>query len=222
MSTPPQVVPIFATPLGVVKLAALAGANTALAALFIARALPRWRDPGADPPPGTFRGRDDLSQWPEPQVQLLLGEMLAGVTSVASGISELTREQFDSLKPEFRGWFSIIGPDGYLAPENHPNTSWTAVYCVSSPPASPMRTDSGVLRLQEFRPGNMFMDAAQGTARIPYRPGHCVWRPVIGEMAVFPGWIAHEVALLRADNPLVLVTARVRYVGSDQPWMPPW
>jgi hypothetical protein len=68
----------------------------------------------------------------------------------------------------------------------------------------------------------MFVDSAQGAARMPYRPGHCTWRPVAGQMAVFPAAITHEVALLRADEPLILVSARVRFVGADQPWMPPW
>jgi hypothetical protein len=222
MSSAPHVVPIFATPFGVVSLPALQEANEGLANLFTARALPAWHETGARTPPTTFRSRDDLMQWPEAPVQLLLRELLAGVSSVVTAISDLTPEQFAALRLEARSWFTIIGTDGYLAPENQPNTSWTAVYCVTAPPASPVRQDSGVLRLHEFRSGAMFMDAAQGALRIPYRPGHCTWRPVAGQMAVFPGTITHEVALLRGTGPLVLVMARVRYVHPEQPWMPPW
>jgi hypothetical protein len=190
--------------------------------MFTARAVPQWRAAHASAPAATFRSRDDLTEWQEAPVAQLLQEMLAGVTAVAASISELTAEQFGALRGEARSWFTVIASNGYVAPESHANTSWAAVYCVAAPPASPSRQDSGVLRLHEFRPGGMFMDSAQGAARLPYRPGHCVWRPVPGQMAVFPATITHEIALLRADTPLILVSARVRFVGLDQPWMPPW
>jgi hypothetical protein len=42
-------------------------------------------------------------------------------------------------------------------------------------------------------------------------------------MAVFPAAITHEIAMVRAADALVIVTARVRFVASDhQAWMPPW
>ncbi len=222
MTASAEVLPIFATPFGVVTLASAGAMNSALGALFIARALPAWRDADVAAPAHTFHSREELTDWPEAPVVQLLQEMVAGVTSVATAVSDLTAEQLGGLRREVRCRFSVIGPDGYVAPHLHPNTSWAAVYCVAAPPASPARQDSGVLRLHEFRPGGMFMDSAQATARMPYRPGHCVWRPVPGQMAVFPAAITHEVALLRADSPLILVTARVRYVGPEQPWMPPW
>ncbi|MBS0579920.1 MAG: hypothetical protein JSR36_11760 [Proteobacteria bacterium] len=221
MTAPAEVLPIFATPFGVVTLAGAAAMNPELEALFRARALPAWGATDLATPAHAFHSREDLADWPEAPVVRLVEDMLSGVTAVATAVSELTPEQLAGLRREARCRFSVIGGDGYVAPHSHANTAWTAVYCVASPPASPTRQDSGVLRLHEFRPGGMFMDAAQAS-RMPYRPGHCVWRPVPGQMAVFPASITHEIALLRADSPLILVTARVRYVGLDQPWMPPW
>jgi len=68
----------------------------------------------------------------------------------------------------------------------------------------------------------MFQDVSQSAMRLPYLSGHCTWRPVPGEMAVYPAAVIHEIALLRARGRLVIVTARVRFVGSEQAWMPPW
>ena len=69
----------------------------------------------------------------------------------------------------------------------------------------------------------MFQDATHSGIRVPYRPGHYAWRPVPGQMAVFPAAITHEIAMVRAAGALVIVTARVRFVASDhQAWMPPW
>ncbi len=222
MSTAPEVVPIFATPFGVLSLPRALQRNPALAALFSSRALPPWSASDARVPATAFRSRDDLTQWPEEEVRLLLQEMLAGVTAVARSVSELDADQFALLRPEARGWFTLLSTNGYLPAESHANASWVAVYCVATPPPSLTRQDSGVLRLREFRAGNMFMDAAAGVTRIPYRSGHCTWRPVAGHIAVFPAMIAHDVALLRAPGPLILVTTKVRFVGAEQPWMPPW
>ena len=221
MTAPAEVLPIFAIPFGVVTLTGGPELNGPLAALFTARTLPDLRDDAASPA-HTFHGREDLARWQDAPVRQLVQEMLSGVASVATSVSDLTAAQFADLRLEARFRFSVIGGDGYVAARSYPNTSWAAVYCVAAPSASPTRQDSGVLRLHEFRPGGMFMDSTQATSRMPYRSGHCVWRPVPGQMAVFPATITHEIALLRADSPLILVTARVRYVGPDQPWMPPW
>lgn len=223
MSTPaPHVVPLFATPFGLVSLPQVQPLNPELHALFSSRAGAKWRDPLASEGPLTFRSRDDLGSWPEEPVQHALRGILAGVTSVAASISDLTAEQFAALRLDARAWFTIVGPDGCVAPTSYPNTSWLAVYCVTAPEPAKARFDSGVLRMHESRPGTMFQDATASGVRVPYRPGHYTWRPAPGELAVFPAAITHEIALVRASGALVIITARVRYIASDLSWMPPW
>ncbi len=222
MSTPAaHVVPIFATPFGVVTLPAATVLNPALTALFSERAPPQWRA-GHGPGALVFRGREDLGEWPEEPVRRLMREILAGVSAVAASISELTEKEFAALRMEARAWFTLVRPDGCVPSQSYPNSSWVAVYCVTAPEASQARVDSGVLRLHESRLGTMFQDPTQVGVRLPYRSGHCTWRPVPGEMAVFPAALTHEIALVRASGTLTLVSARVRFVGSSGAWMPPW
>jgi hypothetical protein len=223
MSTPaPHVVPLFATPFGVVALPEVGALNPELGALFGARATEEWRDPLVSAGPLTFRSRDDLGLWPEEPVRQAIGGVLAGVTSVARSINDLTAEQFASFRIETRAWFTIVGSDGCVSPTSYPNTSWVAIYCVAAPEPAKARVDSGVLRLHESRPGTMFQDAVHSGTRVPYRPGHCTWTPVPGQMAVFPAAITHEIALVRASGALVIITARVRYIATGLSWMPPW
>jgi hypothetical protein len=68
----------------------------------------------------------------------------------------------------------------------------------------------------------MFLDATNSQLQAPFSVTHYVWRPVAGEMAVFPASILHEVALNRAGEDLLLVTARLRFVHRDQQVQPPW
>jgi len=224
MSAPPtvDVVPIFATPFGVVTLPAAQELNAELTALFTARASDKWRDPRSPRTAHTFSSRDDLAEWPEEPVRRLIGEMLRGVSSVAASVSELDGAQLAALRIEARAWFTIVGSDGSVPATSYPNTSWIGMYCVAAPAPAAARLDSGVLRMHESRLGTMFMDPASMAIRIPYRAGHYTWRPVVGQMAVFPAAITHEIALVRSSGALVLVTARVRCAGSGDSWMPPW
>lgn len=218
----PHVVPVFATPFGVVPLPATAARNAELGALLRSRSTPDRRAPGAGTGTRTFRSREDLFDWPEPLVQGARAEILAGIAAVVASINEVPVEELATLRVEARGWFTVIGPDGHVPAVGFANSAWLGLYCVEAPPPSPTRLDSGVLRMLETRLGTMFADATNAQLRVPYRTGHYSWRPVPGELAVLPGPTVHEIALLRADSPLVLIGARVRYVGADQTGMAWW
>ena len=218
----PQVVPIFATPFAVVTVPEAQALNPALAGLFAERATPAHQAAGELPGPHSFRSRDDLLEWPEAPVRRAVGAIVSAIRAVVASISDLSAEQFAALHLQSRAWFTILRPDGSLPATNHPNSSWLGIYCVTAPPPSDTRFDSGMLRLYECRPGTSFVDATQSGLRLPYRAGHCNWRLLPGQMAVFPSALTHEIAVLRARSELVIVTARTRFMTSQPAWMPPW
>jgi hypothetical protein len=217
----PDVVPIFATPFGVVTLPEANALNAELQTLFVARASDRWRDSQRPRSAHAFASRDDLTEWTEPSVRKLIDEMLRGVSSVAASISDLDSAVF-AARVQARAWFTIVGTDGCVPSTSYPNTSWIGIYCVAAPPPAAARLDSGALRMHESRLGTMFQDPASMAVRVPYRPGHYSWRQVAGQMAVFPAATTHEIALVRSTGPLVIVTARVRFADPGESWMPPW
>jgi len=217
--SPPNVVPILATPFGVVALPGALALNADLAALFQERAR---ADAGAAPNPLCYESRDDLTAGSAPPVPALVAELLSGVRSVVASVNPMAPAVFDGFRLQARGTFAIVRPDGAIAARSFPLTSWCGVYCVQAPAASTSRRDSGLLRLYESRLGTMFSDATNSTMRLPYTPGHFGWRPVPGELAVFPAWITHEVAMLRAPGDLVLVTLRCRFVASGQQGWSAW
>ena len=223
MSTPaPYIVPIFATPFGIATLPDAAALNQRLAALFTERATEDRRAPFGASGPLTFHSRDDLLDWPEEPVRQVLGGMIAAVNSIVAGLNTLTKEQFDSLNVEARVWFTIVQPDGFVPAMSHPNTAWCAIYCVAAPEPSTARFDSGVLRMHETRIGTVFPDATNSLMQMPYHAGHYTWRPVPGEVAVFPASVIHEIALIRSTSPLLLVSARLRYVAPGQTGVATW
>ena len=216
-----QVIPIFATPFGVAVVPEADVLNPPVAALLAERATPERADP-ANHQPFTYRSRDDLLDWPDEPVRKLCDGMVAAVRSVARSINEFSDAQFASLQVQARAWFTLVGADGCVPSNNYPNATWCAIYCVAAPPASSTRFDSGVVRMHEsFRP-TMFTDATNSVPLLPYRPGHNTWRPVPGQVVVFPASVTHEIALLRAVGELVLMTALVRFVAPGQTGMPWW
>jgi len=223
MSTPGlTLVPIFATPFATVSLAGSEAFNPALLSLFTQRAQQAFADPGLAALPFCFRGREDLLEWDAEPVARLRDEMLAALCSVVMGASLYTEAEFNTLALQVRARFVIVRPDGCVPGASVPLASWCALYCVAAPPPSPTRQDSCALRLYERRLTTMFMDAANSRLRRPFGAAHHVWRPVPGQMAAFPAGVAHEVALNRSDEDLVLVAARARFAAPGQEAMPPW
>jgi hypothetical protein len=219
-TTPPIVVPILATPFGVVPLPDGEALNPALAALFAARML---ADGAAHlQNPLCYHSRDDLLEWPEEPVRQLTAGIFRGVYSVVNAVNDFTDAQLSSFALQARGWFTVVKPDGRVPANNYPLTAWCGIYCVAAPEPSATRSDSGVLRFYESRFGSMFADATNAAMRLPYTPGHHGWRPVPGQLAVFPASLTHEIALVRSPGQLVLVTVRVRFVAPGQQGVARW
>jgi len=218
-AAPPIVVPIHATPLGIVPLPEAAALSPALGSLFAARMA---ADTSPQANPLCYRSRDDLLELPHEPVRQLTAAIFRGVYSVVEIVNEFSVTQLREFKLEARGWFTIVKPDGCVPAASYPLTAWCAVYCVAAPPPSKARADAGVLRLYETRLGTMFQDATNSVMRMPYKPSHCSWRPVPGHLAVFPASLTHEIALLRSIGELILVTVRIRFVAPGQEGMPRW
>jgi hypothetical protein len=223
MSDPSMsVVPIFATPFGVAKLAGADELNPVIAARCTARAAADGAGSARASNPFCYISADDLFDSPDEPFGRLTAAILRGVWSVVAATNDFSHAQLHSFTLQARGWFTIVRRDGCLPATSYPLTSWCAIYCVEAPEPSLERADSGVLRLYESRLGTMFSDATNSVARIPYTPGHYTWRPAPGQMAVFPASITHEIGLIRAPGRLILVTLRVRFVAPGQEGLSRW
>lgn len=213
------VMPILATPLGIATIPQAEPLNQELHALFTQRAA---GDEALGADPLRYCGRDDLLDWPEAPARRLGQHLIAAVYSLVGSVSEIGEAQLRSLRLEARAWFSLVRTNGAIPAANYPMTAWCAIYCVAAPQAVDGRADSGVVRLYESRLGTTFQDATNAALRIPYASSHYAWRPVAGQMVIFPASLTHEVALLRAPQELMLVTARLRFIAPGQQGFSRW
>ena len=213
------VMPILATPLGIATIPQAEPLNLELTALFTQRAA---ADAALAPNPLRFSSRDDLLEWPEAPARRLGQHLIGAVYSLVGNVSEIGEAQLRSLKLEARAWFTVVRTNGAVPAVNYPMTAWCAIYCVAAPQAVDGRADSGVVRLYESRLGTTFQDASNAPLRIPYACSHYAWRPVAGQLVIFPASITHEIALLRAAQDLILVTALLRFIAPGQTGFARW
>lgn len=215
----PAVLPILATPLGRITMEDADAVNAALIEhIAQRRALEGARASG----PLLYRTADDLFERPEPPVHELATEMLRGALSLIASINAMTDAQFRALRIESRGWFAQVSQHGCVPAANYPLTAWCALYCISVPPISAQRPDSGSVRFYQSGFGTMLQDATNAQLRMPFAAGHYTWRPTAGEMVVFPASTLHEVALQHAPGELRLACARMRFVAPDQEGLGRW
>jgi hypothetical protein len=222
-SSRPTVVPIFATPFAVVPIPETTHLNGALKPLLMSRTTEAHRDPTLPGDSLSFQGREDLFEWQTKPVEDLKRALLAGLCTAVMEASSYAEAEFDSLGMQARARLTIVRPNGCISVSSAPMASWHALYCVAAPGAPPPgRADSGVLRLYAIRHGTMFIDASNWKMPGPFSHFHHNWRPVPGQMAVFPASIVHEIALNRGTEDLMLVNIRARFVHPGQAALPPW
>lgn len=218
----PTIVAILATPMGVMPLPQVANQNAAVAALVRRRAVADGFRQSADSNPLVHVGRDDLTAWSEEPMRTVMAEMLRGIVSVARSVNRFAPGEFEALTVQARAEYVIVRRDGGLGVRNHPMTAWTGLYCVEAPAPAPERPDSGQLRIYESRMRNMFADATTDSMAVPFRPGHYGWTLVPGVLVVFPGGLMHEIAPVRGDGDLLVLTVRARFLAPGQKGVTGW
>ena len=214
-----SVKPILATPLGIASIPDAQPLNAAVREVFALRMKAQGPPPRE---PLCYTGSEDLLDWPDEPVRRLAEAMVGSVGSVVSGVNGFTEPQMRALTMQARAWFTVLRTNGCVPQASYPLTAWCAIYCVAASPPVDTRSDSGVVRLYESRFGTTFHDVSSCAMGIPYTHSHYAWHPVAGQMAIFPGYLTHEIALSKAAGELIFVTLRCRFTAPGQPGLSRW
>lgn len=218
----PTIVPIHATPLGVVPLPGAAKWNAAVADIVTRRAAAGTPGGGSGSEPLVFVGTDDVVTWDDEPVRAMMAEILRGVAWMARGVNRFAAGEFESFQLQARATCLILNRDGGLGARNHPMSAWTGIYCIEAPEPPAERSDSGRLRIYESRMHSMFADATTDTMVLPFRPGHHGYQLAPGVLAMFPGGVMYEIAPVRGAGRLLALTIQVRFVAPGQTGVPRW
>jgi uncharacterized protein (TIGR02466 family) len=205
-----EIVPFFATPFVFSRLQDPETLNGELRALFLEREAEGASH--ANPRPitqrnaSTFESRFELFRDPAPPLQKLkefcFSEMLRAICEL-NGYDAATRSQLLIYND---AWFHISRRGGFFGLHNHPNASWSGVYCVEPGRSDADRKDSGALCfVNPMLQASMHLDAGNARFSGAFAGGIRSLRMEAGQLVLFPSWVLHDVKPFEGDGERITV-----------------
>ncbi len=91
-------------------------------------------------------------------------------------------------------WFHVTRRGGFFGLHNHPNASWSGVYCVDPGQYEGSDQESGLLSfVNPMITCAMHMDAGVARMQLPYAYHVARVRLEAGQLVIFPSWVLHDV-----------------------------
>ncbi|HTX04388.1 MAG TPA: putative 2OG-Fe(II) oxygenase [Steroidobacteraceae bacterium] len=178
----------------------------------------------ANPRPLTYRNdalfesHFNLFRESDPAIQELkrfCWDQLLGVIGRLNGYDLSTLERLQIYND---CWFHVTRRGGYFGLHNHPNASWSGVYCVDPGRHDPDKKMSGALSFVNPTIMNaMHMDAGIARMQLPY--GHHVanFSLEAGQLVIFPSWVLHDVKPFEGEGERITIAFNCWFTLPDAP-----
>jgi uncharacterized protein (TIGR02466 family) len=153
-----------------------------------------------------FESRFDLFRWPDPPIRKLATLCHQSLARLVRDLNGYTDSEMETLQFDYHAWFHVTRKHGYQGQHNHPNASWSGIYCVDPGDQVPDRPDSGLVRFHDPRTHiDMYSDAGNRRLGLPWTMGSIDWRHRRGQLVLFPSYLRHEIYPYVGDRPRVVV-----------------
>lgn len=215
----PELFNLFAVPFAIGRYPAAAPLNAALRGYVLAR---EQSGNAANPRPLTYRNdalfesHFDLFREPDPAVQELKRFCWDQLLAVIGKLNGYDLPTLHRLQIYNDCWFHVTRRGGYFGLHNHPNASWSGVYCVDPGRSDPDKAMSGALCfLNPTIMNAMHMDAGISSMRLPY--GHHVahFRLEPGQLVIFPSWVLHDVKPFEGEGERITIAFNCWFTLPD-------
>lgn len=217
-----QVQPFFAVPFGFAQLENCAQLNDDLRALFLQRA--SEGDKYANPRPLTqrnaqvFESEFQLFRATEPSIQQLKQFCWSSLLGMIAELNRYDAATMRRLLIYSDSWFHITRRGGFFGLHNHPNASWSGVYCVSPGAHDPDKPDSGLLSfLNPATVSANYVDAATANLRSPFTYSIRHVKFEAGQLVLFPSWVMHDVKPYQGEGERITVAFNCWFSLKDEP-----
>jgi uncharacterized protein (TIGR02466 family) len=141
-----------------------------------------------------FESHFDLFRANDAAVQELKGFCWSQLLSLVGTLNGYDLPTVKRLQIYNDCWFHVTRRGGFFGLHNHPNASWSGVYCVDPGKHDPGKKDSGLLTfVNPMIMSAMHMDAGIANMKLPY--GYQVANLSLepGQLVMFPSWVLHDV-----------------------------
>jgi uncharacterized protein (TIGR02466 family) len=103
-------------------------------------------------------------------------------------------------------WFHITRRGGFFGLHNHPNASWSGVYCVDPGRSDPGKQASGLLSfVSPMLATGMYQDAANAKMQLPYGNMLAQLSLPPGQLVLFPSWVLHDVKPFEGEGERITI-----------------
>lgn len=204
--------PMFGVPIGAFQIPNTSKLNKDLHDLILSSEKIKNQnlDPSQKIQPEVFESNFKFFDWDNPISAEIKKLMTQGVKHLIREVTSLTANELDKLKLFSDSWFHITRSGGYVQPHNHPNASWSAVYCVSDGNKTAEHEDSGALIFHNpIGSGYMYQDPTNRDFVFPYsiHGQKFILKP--GQLIVFPSHLVHSVSPFYGDNERITIACNV-------------
>lgn len=218
---PPDLMNMFAVPFAFSRYPDASRLNSDLRAYVLAA---EKTGGTANPRPLTYRNEAlfeshfNLFREPDAAVQELkrfCWDQLLAVIGRLNGYDVPTLERLQIYND---CWFHVTRRGGYFALHNHPNASWSGVYCVDPGRHDPGKKMSGVLSFINPTIMNaMHVDAGVARMQLPYAPQVASCSLEAGQLVIFPSWVLHDVKPFEGEGERITIAFNCWFSLPDPP-----
>jgi uncharacterized protein (TIGR02466 family) len=204
----PEIVNMFAVPFSFSRHPAQERLNPALKQYCLAaeqggKANPR---PLTQRNAAVFESHFSLFQDPHPAIQELKVFCWDQLLAVIGALNRYDRPTLERINIYNNAWFHVTRRGGFFGLHNHPNASWSGVYCVDPGRNGPDAKDSG--RLTFMNPmvtSAMYLDVGVARMQLPYGFQTAGFSLEPGQLVIFPSWILHDVKPFEGEGERVTI-----------------
>lgn len=204
-----NIMPAFAIPLGTFQLLELDELNDALSATLLTRETAEYRhhQTSQKVQPEVFESRFDLFEWPDPPIQKLRGIICSYLRGFIARVNNMDIRRVEQLQMHQDVWAHITRRNGYVQPHNHPNASWSCVYCVQTGQKDTGHEDSGALVMMSPNSGasRMFRDPANDQLIRQFSDDAIRFHLKPGSLIIFPSDLVHFVSPFIGDGERITI-----------------
>ena len=204
----PTIQPMFATPLAFDTHPAPGPLNAALRALFLRRESEGFANPSpyTERNASLFESRFDLFQWPEPEIAELREFCMPRVWQLVQTLNGHAPAAMRQWRMAVESWFHITRRNGWFGVHNHPNASWSGVYCVDAGRPDADVADSGKLTfLHPSTTAVMHTDLGNEALCPPFNVQHAGYVLEPGQLVLFPSHLLHHVTPFAGEGERITV-----------------
>jgi len=217
----PDIIPIFAVPFAITRHPDYERLNAALKRVVLSQETRGAA--GANPRPLTTRNAPlyeshfNLFRDPDPAIQELKVFCWDQMLAVIGHLSGYDAATLARLQIYNDAWFHVTRRGGFFGLHNHPNASWSGVYCVTpGEHDAERRESSGALTfVNPMMPSSMHMDA--GISRIP-PPFGIQLRSILlapGQLVLFPSYLLHHVQPFEGEGERITIAFNCWFALPD-------